>query len=98
MRIKLLAPFVIILLLLAGCGNNNDKVAGYYISDDMTWTLGNDGSATFEVSSTGRTDHGSFSYNGKEVMIEFPGIIVYTYKVAGNKLIDKDTGEIWNKK
>jgi len=84
---------------VAGCGS---KVAGSYTSLGQTLTLANDGSVTLEIPSMqgkGKTDHGSFSYNGKEVMIKFTGNkFVYTFKVAGNNLIDKDSGNTWNKK
>lgn len=109
MKIKLIGVLVIlsvVILATMGCGSNNGKVAGIYGIYGMTITLANDGSATLEIpyipgthfNLEGETDHGSFSYNGKVVILKWAGKRAdEIYQVAGNNLIDNQ-GDVWKKR
>lgn len=95
-------------ILVIGCGNNNEKVAGIYNrqetnGQELKLVLTNDGDVTLVVSRyshtgfEGGTHSGSFSYDGKKIKIRIPdNKLDETWQVAGNNLISTN-GNVWIK-
>lgn len=93
---------------VAGCGSGDlSKVSGIYNSANMTLTLTSDGSATLKIPPVpainleGEKRNGTYTFDGKEIRIKFSdGKDAYTFKVAGEDLIETSTGaegEVWKK-
>lgn len=110
---RTLMVVVIVLTIAAGivaatgCGKGKD-LSGIYENSNMTLTLLSDGTATLEIPPVpeigleGETRPGEYSFDGKELKIQFSDVEGndLTYKVAGDDLVSTSVateGAVWKK-